>query len=398
MTRQALVVVLALMFSSCGARTGLGDPPRPCVELPLGEPSVRLDLAAPRRVGAVDVVLLVDTSLSGRYSFSGLEDALRAALPRILEFGDDVRIGVASFSDFGGPECTGPFSDALPFRSLTPPTSDIEILQAALAACFASYAFNDDTPESNVEALYQLATGEGVEPYVRPGPACPPDSRGGYHCFRIDAQPIVIHFADSPFHEGPGGVHPYPSECADGQAHTYDEALAALRAIDAKVASIHPSTIVPETLAHLRALAEDTGAIGPSGPLVRTLGDAGNTIATVVRTLATLVDAIAIDITAELVDPDPFDDIDPRRFVERVEPVSAIPATGVESIDLEHGIFVGVTGDTRVIFAVRLRNDAVVPGPSAERFLLEVRFVSAGRLLGVEQVEIVVPGADGSGC
>jgi hypothetical protein len=71
----------------------------------------------------------------------------------------------------------------------------------------------------------------------------------------------------------------------------------------------------------------------------------------------------------------------------------------VASIEREAGVFRGVVSGTDLLFQLRLRNDAIVPGPTARRFRLEIIFRGDGRTrLDRRIIDIVIPGADGSGC
>jgi len=60
-----------------------------------------------------------------------------------------------------------------------------------------------DGPESQVESLYQIATGEGLGSWVPAyaGPDCV-----GAPCFREGALPIIVMFTDAPMHNGPPGT------------------------------------------------------------------------------------------------------------------------------------------------------------------------------------------------
>jgi hypothetical protein len=187
------------------------------------------------------------------------------------------------------------------------------------------------------------------------------------------------------------GISPAP--------HAYGQALAALRERDIRVIGFDSGD--GSARSDLATVATDTGAVGTDGrPLVFDVGRRGERLGTeVIGAIELFASAIVFDVDALLVDPDPRDEIDPRDFVEAVIPLSASPPDGIESIDVEAGVFRGVISGTDLLFQLRLRNDAIVAGPTARRFRLEIVFRGDERTrLDRRIIEIVIPGADGTGC
>jgi len=370
-----------------------------CVVLTPETPRIAIEIEGVRRVGALDVMILADTSASAGPYIGGLRRSMTEIVaPALVSISEDARIGVASFVDFPVTGCGE--SDDLPFRMEQWPTGDLRTLQTALDGVVL-YSGAPTDSASNVEALYQLATGAGLEPWVRVAPRCPAGSRG-YACFRDSAQPVVLHFGDSPFHNGPGGSFPYGESCppVEPSAHDYADAVDALVNLGARVLSFHPTGVLPETLVDLEALAHDTGSTGADdAPLVFDLGSESSSLATaVVLGLATYGSETPVDLDTVLIDPDPTDDLDPRALVARVVALEAAPAAGVTRIDRERGVFVGVTGSTRVIFGLELRLPTVAP-TSTERYRLRIDIRANARAhIQTHFVDIVIPGADGGGC
>jgi hypothetical protein len=69
------------------------------------------------------------------------------------------------------------------------------------------------------------------------------------------------------------------------------------------------------------------------------------------------------------------------------------------AFDVPGQAFLGVRAGTLLVFSVALRNGVVAPGVGPQRFRLELLFRGDGRTFIDRQiVEIVIPGADGSGC
>jgi hypothetical protein len=304
-------------------------------------------------------------------------------------------LAVATFADFPV-EPYGARGDDRPFVLMLPSSSDLTRAQAAVNAI--TLGDGRDEPESQVEALYQLSTGEGFPGFVEPSAGCPMGGIG-YPCFRPDALPVVLLFTDAPFHNGPTGRHRYGSALSDPPPHDYEDALAALRSIDARVIGF--SSGGSEAARDLRAVAEDTSAFDASGrPLVFDIGRMGERLGTrVVDAIRTFADNVIFDVDAIVVDRDPRDGVDATRFVEAVEPVSGSPADRVGSIDREEGIFRDVRAGALLTFQLRIRNDAVVPGSEPQAFRLEIVFRGDRRtVLGREVVTIVIPAEDGAGC
>lgn len=408
----AAAAALALA-SGCGAKTGLEVPDAaidagrirdagvdvgpdaalPCIELLPDAGPVELPLDTEIEVGRADVVFLVDTTASMDQEIEQIKANLRDRLaPGIRETIPDARLGVATFADFPVGPCGDPGD--VPFTLNLPVTEDVARVQAAVSAI--ETAQGRDTPEAQVEALYQIATGEGRGSFVPPSFGCP---RGGfgYPCFRDDALPVVLLFTDAPFHNGPGGSNPY--ECPlPVRPATYAQAVDALDTRGIRVMGLYSGS--GEGRTDLESVARDTGALDRGVPIVFDIGESGTRLSEgVIQSIRTLASVIELDIDLLLVDPDPRDGVDPRAFVDRVIPIRAEPLSGVGEIDVEAGVFRRVRTGTRVVFQLSLRNDAVAPGAGPQRFRLEIVFRGDGRQrLDSRLIEIVVPGRDGSGC
>jgi hypothetical protein len=402
-----------VLLGACGAKTGLDVPDAqvdagldaaiPCVEIPLDGGVIELPLEIPVQVGRADVVFDIDTTASMGQEIEQIRTSLRDRIvPGIQRAIPDAQIGVAIFSDFPEGNCGRASEGDLPFRLVLPVTGDIGRVQSAVQSIFLRNGA--DEPESQVESLYQIATGEGFGSYVPPSLGCP-GGGFGYPCFRRDALPIVLLFTDAPFHNGPGNAFPYDDVNACPfivpEPHTYEQAVRALNAAGVRVLGLYSGMPGGEGLRHLRQLAVDTGAVSGDAPLVFDIGTRGERLSdSVIEAITTLADVIEFEIVdTELHDVDRTDAVDPRDFVEAVVPVRADPPDGVRAIDVGAGAFLGVRAGTRLVFELRLRNGAMAPGVGPQRFHIEVVFRADRRTrIGSVIVEIVVPGADGSGC
>jgi len=216
-----------------------------------------------------DVLFLVDTTGSMSGEIDEIQRNLTGAIiPGLSTEVDDLRFAVARFDDFpvGG---YGTGTD-VPFEAVAASTSDATATQNAVNGLAA--AGGGDLPESQVEALYQAATGDGLSPWIPPADC--PSGTVGYSCFRAGAQPIVLLFTDAPFHNGPDGSEPYTG--VDG-AHDYAQAVSALNGIGAKVLGLWSGS---EARPDLERIARDTGAVDASGaPIVFDIGTDGARLA-----------------------------------------------------------------------------------------------------------------------
>jgi hypothetical protein len=411
------VGVVALALGGCGAKTGLKVPDAepenmldagvdagpdagpdadiPCFEVPFDGGPVEVSLQTEAVLGRADVTFLIDTTASMQDEIDRIRSQLRDRLaPAISEAIPDSQLAVATFADFP----IDPYGDSgqdLPFRLMLPSSPDVTRVQAAVNSI--ELGDGRDEPESQVEALYHLATGTGHGEFIEPSAGCP--SGGiGYACFRTDALPVVLLFTDAPFHNGPGGGHPYGSGIRP-PPHDYSDALNELQAIEAHVIGFASGSGDGER--DMRVLARDTRAFDESGdPLVFDIGRRGERLGTdVVSAIQTFADTVVFDVDAIAVDPEPGDDVDVTNFIQSIEPLSAQPMEQVESIDREAGIFRGVRAGTLLDFQLVIRNDAVVPGTEPKAFDVQIVFRGDDRaLLGRRLVQIVIPAEDGDGC
>jgi hypothetical protein len=407
--RRFLPLVLAALVG-CGARTDLYAPPPPdaavdaeaprvipCIEVPADGTPVRAELELLAEVGRADIVFLIDVTLSMRQEIDQIRRRLRDRIaPGINDAVPGARLGVATFGDFPVPNYGIPGID-YPFRLHLRATDELEQVQAAMDSI--QLGNGGDEPESQVEALYQLATGEGIGDYVPPSLGCPGGGRG-YACFRDDALPVVLLFTDAPFHEGPGGYAPYSAAALGLVPHVYADAVRALNALGAKVIGFDSG---PGSLAgnHLRAVARDTGTVDDRGrPLVFDIGPTGANLDTdVVDAVRTFASTLIQDVDAIARDADPNDGVDVEEWVQALIPIAASPMSGIESIDLDENVFRGVHAGTLVTFEIVVQAGVVEPGPEPIVVLADIVFRGNGtNTLDVLRVELIVPALDGTGC
>ena len=189
--------------------------------LPPGGPGDDDDLVFSNTgIDRADMAINVDTTGSMQGEIDNLRNSLSGTIiPGVNQAIPDLATGVTSFEDFP----VSPFGSAgdgdRPFRLGTRITTSVSSAQNAVNQL--STRNGVDTPESGLEALYQIASGAGTSwpggsvPAFNPNQGRIPgvaDGTIGGVGFRTDALPIVVHVTDAPSHEArdyntPAGIN-----------------------------------------------------------------------------------------------------------------------------------------------------------------------------------------------
>jgi len=214
-------------------------------------------------VKSMDVFVNMDTTASMEGAITNLQEAMATEIvPDIQALVPDTQFGAGAFQDFP----IAPYGYSAqpydqPFELVQPITGDLDTVQAALL----SYVQGDggDDPEAHYEALYQIATGEGL---MGPGPTMvAPYSEGiGGVGFREGSLPIVVSITNEISHDTEAGDcdRLYTGAVAE-VAHGRSEAIAALDAICARVVQVALAGGTCSPMEDGIRLAEDTGAVIP---------------------------------------------------------------------------------------------------------------------------------------
>ncbi|HJK97959.1 MAG TPA: hypothetical protein RMF84_12090 [Polyangiaceae bacterium LLY-WYZ-14_1] len=330
------------------------DPPPPvppvCIELPPTAPPFEAEVVVPAILTSVDVFFLLDATGSMVDEIDNVRAGLRErVVPGVRAVIPDAAFGVGLVGEFP----VSPHGDpgVRPFELRMPITSSVIEVESALER-LPEWA-NRDEPEAQVEGLYQVATGNGYEGPGRipPSRGCPRGGTGG-GCFRDEALPVVLLVTDAPFHEGPPGVDPVSPYRFTPRPHRYEEALAGLRALGALVLGLGArDTGAQSPMAHLRAIARDTGALDRSGdPLVINIGASGDRVGQgVVDAIELLASEVPLDVDAVIRDVG-GDAFDATAFIEDLRVLRADPASGAERIEGPRAI--GTVPGTRLTFGL----------------------------------------------
>lgn len=112
---------------------------------------------------------------------------------------DDVWMGLGQFNEFPLHPHGHPYRYA-PYHHHLDVTDNLQDLLFAVSAL--TVTFNKDVPEAATQAMYSVATGQGLGPWVPNRAGCAA-GRWGYPCFRPNALPVLMLFTDAQMINGP---------------------------------------------------------------------------------------------------------------------------------------------------------------------------------------------------
>ncbi|MEX1368728.1 MAG: hypothetical protein AB1Z98_36710 [Nannocystaceae bacterium] len=443
---QAQVTVAAYQQS--------GDEPDFFFVLPFDDPAGPQSnpLTFSTDVKSMDVFFSMDTTGSMDGEVGNLQSSLTSTvIPGIEASVPNTWFGVGAYEDFpvspyGETNCTygavgGPDQ---PFELFSEITNDIMAVQAAvnqLGIGGNAIGCGADGPESGVEALYQIATGDGL---AGPGlTSVAPNNTGiGGVAFREGTMPVIVNITDAVSHHSDvsacGGVQ-YTNPSVAAVAHGETETMAALNAICARVVQVSTNSstncsgrtdgivwnnatgaVVPpeawDVAGHPPGCAIGqccTGingaGIAPDGagmcPLTYLASGNGTGVdSSIVGGIEMVARYSAFDVTAEWEGIDTDQDGVPlpmgtttADFIQAVTPLShgPVPVPGVADPVLTPTAFEGVVPDTDVTFSVEAFNDFVPQGPDPRLFVATIRVLAddCGEL-DEREVFILVPPAE----
>jgi hypothetical protein len=411
------------------------DPDDFYVVLPYGGSPENRTLRFNTTVRQADVFFMLDRTGSMTAEVDALKSSLARVVPEMTARIPDLGVGFGGFSGFGGPAagrmcttvpiigeiCTDGEGEAgdVPFNLYSVITTDTAQMLRDVNMMEADQG--GATWASHNEALYQAATGEGIDPWVdmQRCPAAPDDisPRYGYPCFRPGSLPIMVVLTDTSSRNGPdtagvaGGTYD-PASFTMGRPHTYDETLASLRGIGARVVGVlsvttpgtdcRPQVSNPSCIEQFNTWATETGTVRADGsPIVLQIGcngsGLGDSLVTAIQYLAT---ETPMDISTRIQDGEDIGSVGPvdvNDLVNVIRPTTLLPAGGgtvscpdATRCDTER--FFDVTPGDLVEFEVQFQNDTVMPLSSAQVFRATIYVVGNGAAdLDAREVVIIVP-------
>ncbi len=370
-----------------------------------------------------DVYFLVDATGSMGGPIHNVETSLTDIAMQLRAVVDDVQFGVGYIEDFpwrsGGPfgmTFYGSPSD-VPYHNQQDITSDLSLVHDALAGLerpdstsatgYTAIGDGGDGPESQVEGLYQTATGEGGVWTWGPTGAtwtldrrdcvAQPDERGtrrGYPCFRPGSLPIIVMVTDVDYHNGsPTGTR-YPYQQINPEPHTLPDAATAINALGGRYVGVPIESDSGMSIHDDQdTMATSTGSVDAAGhPLVFPAlnGDVGNQVVMAIETLALHT---PMDVTTETDDwqPNP-DGVDARMFIHSVTAIEGFPGAGTGYDHHDDTTFYAVVPGTSLEFDVDFQNDFRMPSTSAQVFRAKIAVIgNRSARLDERNVYIIVP-------
>lgn len=416
---------------------------------PMGQTTRPLDFGT--AVPALDVMFLMDTTGSMGGEIVNLKSALTGTIiPGIQSTVTNSQFGAAGFEDFPispygnvAPTCASTDQPLTLFQTITSNVAAVQTAVNGLSNGTTPIGCGADTPESSIEALYQLATGQGL---AGPSPTSVPANTSGVGGggFRAGTMPVIVTITDAMSHAaGETRTCPTTAETAGyagtvaNFAHTRAQAKSALNNICARavgVAPIEPTFNIACTgQPDLEDFARATGArvppvawdiasrpagcaagqccTGANGvgrapdadglcPLVFLTDNQGSGLGTsIVTGIRMLARFATFDVTSErtgggtAIDgtplPTPHTTAD---FIKQVTPTGFMlpPAPPVvPNPTFDTTSFQRVTPGTRVQFDVRAFND-FVPQTSHPQIFRAVIRVLAGGCTDLDQREVLI--------
>jgi hypothetical protein len=356
------------------------------------------------KIQVADVFLLMDTTGSMGGEITNLKNSLASVIiPGIQAIIPQAWFGVGFHDDYPIGNY-GSIGDSM-FGLLQQMTSDSALALAGVNL-LTTHSGNDG-PESQVPALWSIATGLGQGVYL-------PDQDGcgagfsGYPCFRSGAIPIIILMTDAPFHNGPSNYQPYGTDVTP-EPPSYNDAVAALDTIHAKVLPIYSGDIPGDVgNTHMDDIALDTGAQIDDVPLTFVINSDGSGLGTsAVEAVQQLATGVPMEISAAPRD-DTTDAVDATAFIDRIVPNEAGGvedpenpgvfcvgglATVNNDADPYADLFADVAPDTSVCFdVVAATNEIVEPTTEYQLFTAYIDVIGDSvTTLDTREVLFLVP-------
>jgi hypothetical protein len=389
-------------------------------------------------VKSMDVFVSMDTTGSMGGPINNLQNSLSATvIPGIQGAVPDTQFGAGAFEDFpispfGSNPCFTTGAPDQPFELLQEITPVLAAAQAGVEALTTPggqpIGCGNDWPESSIEAMYQIATGDGLAGPVPTNVPANAVGIGGVG-FRDGAMPVIVSITDAPSHD-PGNVLCYGGQDYGANAgviavaHTRQQTVTALGEICARVVTVavndfdscgpygdgvyfaeNTGTVIPPEAWDLAPAGRPPGCaagqcctgldgagVAPNVagvcPLVYRSNSAGTGVgAGMVDGVSLLASYSPFDVTTEVegvgtdVDGVPLPaGYTTADFIVAVTPFDhgPVPLPGVPPPVITPTAFENVIPDTDVTFTIEAYNDFVPQTPAPQIFEATIRVLADG--------------------
>lgn len=186
----------------------------------IGEYTQGADINVSGKISTADVYMLMDatgsmtgeqqqlitdlikgTFVSSSECATAADTGLVGALKCVVA---DVWMGLGQFNEVPLAPHGHPYGYS-PYHHHLDVTDNLQHLLDAVSALTTT--FNRDHPEAATQAMYSVATGQGLGPWVPNRTGCAA-GRWGYPCFRPNALPVIMLFTDAEMFNGPRAGSP----------------------------------------------------------------------------------------------------------------------------------------------------------------------------------------------
>ena len=171
-----------------------------------GSPEARRTVTFSRTVEIpkIDLYFLVDGTFSMAGEISVLQSEIANVISDVELLFDDPWFGVGLAREYPVPDVAAAESQA-PYHHVLDLTDDTALFAKAISTL--NTVRTTSTPEAVAQALYSVATGQGLGEFV-PNRAPCPSAGVGYPCFRPDAFRVILNITDAPMFNGPRPLSP----------------------------------------------------------------------------------------------------------------------------------------------------------------------------------------------
>jgi hypothetical protein len=168
---------------------------------PLGTPeAIRTSIIATTAdIPAIDIYFLVDAATSMAGEIGVLQGEIANVTSDIDALFDDPRLGLGLYRDYPVDTLAMPHSQA-PYHHILDLTDDTTLFETAVSTL--NTVSNMTPPEAGSQALFAVATGQGLGDFV-PNRAPCPMGQVGYPCFRSGVMRLVLNITDAEMYNGP---------------------------------------------------------------------------------------------------------------------------------------------------------------------------------------------------